>query len=56
MPEEIVGGNGRKTRELRNLGPINDIVAPFRAEGKTFCSEMRQTYEFLREKPAKKIA
>ena len=33
------------------MGPINNIVAPFRAKGKIFCSEMRQIDENLPKTP-----
>jgi hypothetical protein len=50
----------RKMAEKRDiwedLGPSNDMVAPFRADGKTFCGEMLQPCKFIRETPAKKIA
>jgi hypothetical protein len=34
-----------KREILENMGPINDMVVPFRAEGQIFCSEMLQAWE-----------
>jgi len=52
----LLGKMAEKREILEDLGLINDIVTPLRAEGKTFCSEMLQPYKFIRETPAKKIA